>query len=207
MRFLAAKTTRAVCRCQCGLRHHIYNTEDPSHHFCRTSRCSHRSAGHHCRLPLVAPSCLAAVESCRGQVLSARCCCACPHCLRISRIWFLKTFQSVSRALFKKQHILFQCTFVVRCSTMHMFMLAVMISHKCFSHLRTSRSKSANLGSHTRSSNPASDSQLHPKRVQFHGSPPSHQAFPLSAAARLLLPAMFHRFRPQQCTRCLGNGL
>ena len=63
--------------------------------------------------------------------------------LRISRIWFLKTFQSVSRALFNNT----SCFNVLSwncCRTMHMFMLAVMISPKCFSNLRTSRSKSAN---------------------------------------------------------------
>ena len=106
-------TRGSSTRCASLLQDHA-GSLTPHHHFCRTSRCSHRSAGHHCCLPLVAPSCLAAVESCRGQVLSARCCCACPHCLKISRTWFLKTFQSVSRALFKKQHILFQCTFVER---------------------------------------------------------------------------------------------
>ena len=146
-------------------------------------------------------SCRSGIMSCRG---SSRYCCACHHCLRavlecanligigwssacnlrISRTWFLKTFQSVSRALFNNTSCF-----------------------NAFSHLRTSRSKSANLGSHPCSSYPASDSQLHPGRVQFHGSPPSHQAFPLSAAARLLLPAMFHRCRVQQCRRCLGNGL
>ena len=202
MRFLAATATWAVS-------HHTYNKEDPCRHFCSTSRCSDRSAGHHCRLPLVAPSCLPAVESCRGQVLSARCCCACPHCPRISRTGFLKTFQSVSRALFKKQHILFQCTFRGALQyNAHVHVGRHDLAKAFLLHLRTSRLESANLGNHPRSSNPASDSQLHPGRVQFHGSPRSHHAFlALSAAARLLLPAMFHRCRVQQCTRCLGNGL
>ena len=145
----------------------------------------------------------------RGQVLSARCCCPCPHCPRISRTGFLKTFQSVSRALFKKQHILFQCTFRGALQyNAHVHVGRHDLAKAFLLHLRTSRSKSAKLGSHPRSSNPASDSQLHPGGVQFHGSPRSHHAFlALSASARLLLPTMFHRCRVQQCTRCLGNGL
>ena len=145
MRFLAATTTRAVS-------HHTYNTEDPCRHFCRTSRCSHRSAGHYLCLPLVAPPCLAALESFRAEVL--RGCRACHHCLRavlecahlfgiasssacdlrISRTWFLKTFQSVSPALFNNTSC-FNAISSSGCRTMHMFMLAVRISPKCFSRI------------------------------------------------------------------------
>ena len=43
----------SLCPCQCGLRHHTCNTEDPCRHSCHTFRCSHRSTGHYFRLPLV----------------------------------------------------------------------------------------------------------------------------------------------------------
>ena len=54
--------------------------------------------------------------------------------LRISRTMFLKTFQSVSRALFNNTSccnaLSWNC-----CRTVHMFMLAVMISPKFFSRI------------------------------------------------------------------------
>ena len=61
----------SVCRCQCDLRHHTYNTQDPCRHSCHSFRCSHRSTGHYFRLPLVAPPCPVALESFRAEVLRA----------------------------------------------------------------------------------------------------------------------------------------
>ena len=124
----------SVCRRQCGLRHHTCNTQDPCRHFCRTSRCSHRSAGHHCRLPLVAPSCLAAVESCSWTSSFCALLLCMPSLSEDLKNQVLEDV-SVRQSGAVQQHILFQCSFVVRCSTMHMFMLAVMISPKRFSRI------------------------------------------------------------------------
>ena len=107
--------------------------------------------------------CLAAVDSFRGEVLRAiavqaitvvsRCFLECGNLngiarssacdLRISRTWFLKTFRTVSRALFNNT-CCFNALSWSCCRTVLMFMLAVRISLKCFSHLKTSRSESAN---------------------------------------------------------------